>query len=283
MSQPTVSGVGAPSGGILPALWSLITPPAFAVRVPTAAGLRYRDERQPGIAPLADVYLPDGNGPHPSVVLVHGGGFVIGSRTMKPMRFLATRLAEAGFAVMVFDYRMILRGGRLPESLNDVQTALSWWQSQAERFHLDQDRINMLGPSAGASLMLLAAETFPANTLRGVISVFGIYDFTFLSGRLVGLMRQLLFRSRDQALWHRHSPVTVARTDTPLLLLHGTADDLVPIGHAECLADMRRQLGLPVETVFFDGVPHAFFNDARQPAAKQGIAAILAFLHRQAA
>ena len=111
---PTSSQQSAPqSRGVLRALWLLATPPAFEPRLPHAEAERFRSRRARGIAPLADVYLPDGPGPHPSVIIVHGGGFVIGSRRMKPVRYLATRLCAAGYAAAALDYRMIFRGGRL--------------------------------------------------------------------------------------------------------------------------------------------------------------------------
>ena len=75
--------------------------------------------RARGIAPLVDTYAPAAP-TGASVVLVHGGGFVIGSRRMKPMRFLATQLAAAGITVCSVDYRMIRSGAGAEFSLTDA-------------------------------------------------------------------------------------------------------------------------------------------------------------------
>ena len=211
-------------------------------------------------------------------VLVHGGGFLIGSRGMKPMRWLATRLVESGYAVMAFDYRLIFRGGRLRGMLADVQAALQWWHGQTAAFQLDGERVYVAGLSAGATLMLLSAADWPEGTVAGLCSIFGIYDFTYLTGWHTSLLRRWLFQTSDQAVWRAHSPITVARTPVPLLLVHGTGDEMVPLGHAERLAGMRRSEGLPVETVILDGAPHAFFNTQElQPYADAALSAMVRF------
>jgi acetyl esterase/lipase len=271
--------VAEPSGGLLHALWSLITPPHFTPLVPSAADQTYRAKAGHGIAPLADVYLPEGDGPHPSVVLVHGGGFLIGSRRMKPMRYIAKQYVEAGFAVMVFDYRMIFRGGRIAEIVDDVAAAMTWWREQAERFHLDPQRMAMMGLSAGATLMLLAASRLPVGAVQHLVSVFGVYDFTYLNGKLAGLMRRWLFQTTDLAVWQKWSPVEATTSDADVLLIHGDRDDMVPIGHAVRLAASRQSKGLPVTTVVIEGARHAFFNEERTLAhAEQAIAAAIRFL-----
>ena len=71
------------------ALWLLITPPRFDAVAPAHGKLTYRTGRVRGIRPLADVYVPDQPRHGASVIVVHGGGFLIGSRKMKPVRFVA--------------------------------------------------------------------------------------------------------------------------------------------------------------------------------------------------
>lgn len=265
-----------PSRGIPAALWSLVTPPAFEAREPAVSGVRYRDRAGRGIAPLADVYLPDGPGPHPSVVVVHGGGFVIGTRSMKPVRFIATRLAEAGFAVGCPDYRMIFRGGRIREALDDVREMVSWWRGRAAEYSLDSDRISIAGFSAGGALSLMHAAAH--DGIDRVVGIYGVYDFTHLSGRLAGLMRRLLFRSADPEVWREHSPLITCRTPRPVLLVHGSGDVMAPIGQAERLAAMRREAGLPVDLRVYPGQPHAFFNDATLDHTREAVGAIIGFL-----
>lgn len=275
--QTDSTTVAPKSSGIVRALWTLASPPNFTPRRADLEGVRYSDRAAGGIAPLADVYLPEGGGPHASVLVIHGGGFVIGSRRMKPVRYLATRLCEAGIATAAIDYRMIFRGGRLAEALADVDAAARWWSGASEAYGIDPHRTAVAGFSAGATLALLAAAASPERFHR-IVSFFGVYDFTYLNGRLALWMRQLLLQSRDREVWARHSPLGCCAMPTPLLLLHGTADTLVPIEHARRLRARREELGLPVELVEYPGIPHGFLNDASLPESRAAADAVIRFL-----
>ena len=144
------------SHGLVAALRTLAAPMHFTPRAPSLSAVPFAAPR-PGVPARADVYLPDdaaaaGSAPFPSVVVVHGGGFVIGSRTMKPMRLVCTRLAEAGVAAVPIDYRMIGRGGGLTEALTDTVDAFRWWQLFGPSFGADPARMSIMGLSAGATL-----------------------------------------------------------------------------------------------------------------------------------
>ncbi len=266
------------SRGLPSALWSLWGPDAFDSRPPTHRKLSFQQRQGRGVRPRADVYLPDGAGPHPSVMLIHGGGFVIGSRKMKPMRFLATRLCEAGFAVTPIDYRLIFRGGRLEEQLADVAAAWAWWRSSADEYGLDPARMSMLGISAGAALTLLHASRSEAEGLERVVSVYGLYDFTWLGGAMARWMRKLVLRTRDSETWRAQSPLERCEVPVPLLLIHGTADLLVPLEQCERLAARREELGLETATRVYPDQPHGFLNDATRQATDEAVSDILEFL-----
>ena len=264
-------------GNLVNALGQLAAPLGIAARPPSLARQRYRSESSRGTAPLADVYLPDGDGPHPSMVLVHGGGFVIGSRRMKAMRYLSTRLCNAGFAVATFDYRLLYRGGDLTTAVADVREMLRWWHGQSERFALDNGRISVGGLSAGATLTLLATAE-PPLPLHRVVSVFALYDLSGIRGRLPRLMARKLTGSREPAEWQQRSPSHREMGATPLVMLHGTADDLTPLADAHAYRARRQAAGLPTQLHIYEGAPHGFFNDARKPVADQAFQDLLAAL-----
>ncbi len=266
--------------GIASALWSLVQPDRFTSQRPRHRSVRYRPERCRGIQPLADVYLPDGPGPHPSVILVHGGAYLIGSKGMKPMRFLATELIAAGYAALAINYRMIFRGGRFVESLQDVASATDWWFQNAHNYACDPTRVAILGVSAGAALVLKHVEQSGRRDLTRIINVYGLYDFTYLSGQRTRWLRKRTFRSSNPAVWAQASSVGHCHTEAPMLILHGSQDTILPVAHAHRLHAHREAEGLPSEIVIFDGAGHSFLNVADHPATLAALAKIRAFLDR---
>lgn len=257
-------------GAVAASISALRGRPAAPAIEPTHAAVPYRARRR-GIPPLADIYLP-ARASGASVVLVHGGGFVIGSRRMKPMRYLAAHLAGAGVAVCAVDYRMIFRGGRLDEALDDVRAAVEFWSRSVARIGLDARAVSLVGLSAGGTLALLAAARLGSDVAR-LVCGFGLYDVDHLRGP-AALLPRLLFRSDDRASWSARCPRFAAQPATSTLLLHGSADALVPVDQARRLAAHRESLGLPTRLVVYDGAPHGFFN-YQIPAAELGVREIL--------
>ena len=153
------------------------TPDRFESVNPSFRGVRYRQEYRRGIQPLVDVYMPEGEGPFPSVILIHGGAFLVGSRDMKPARYLASNLVKAGFVVASMDYRMVWRGGRFNESQSDVESMIDWWFTRDKAYRIDLDRVALLGISAGAALMLMARTASATPSIAKLVSAYGIYDF----------------------------------------------------------------------------------------------------------
>ena len=262
--------------GALSALASLVTPPR-GVDAPAFAGLPYRAPHAgPGRPPRADVYLPDAAGLRPSVVWVHGGGFTVGSRAMKPMRLLATACRRAGWASLTFDYRLVPRGGGALPAAVDAAAAWAWWHAQTERFALDPQRVVLAGLSAGGCAALLAAPALDPKP-AGVVSVFALYDFDSLTGAAAGLFARVAAGpgvNARRAASPLHTPLCAA----PTLLMHGTGDTLTPASAATAYAARRLHAGLDTTTRLYDGAPHAFFNSPARPPAPQATLDLVAWL-----
>lgn len=223
---------------------------------PTEVGVRYLTVPRPGVPPLADIYVP-AQPTGASAILVHGGAFVIGSRQVKPVRFLASRLCSAGVSVCAVDYRLIFRGGALNEGLDDVRAAFGFWRGRVPELGLDPARISLVGLSAGATLAMLAATR--ETELARVVGCFGLYDLDHLRGRLAEVLPRLLFRTPDRTQW-KQLPVHTGHPAIPTLLMHGDDDGVVPVEQSRRLAAAREALGLPTRLVVYEGAPHGFFN-----------------------
>jgi acetyl esterase/lipase len=263
--------------GLLHALSLLVRPASFEALEPTHARVRYAAGPRRGVEPLCDVYLPEGEGAHPSVVVVHGGGFVIGHRRMKPVRLVATRLCRAGFAVCAVDYRLLLRGGGLDAQVEDVGAAATFWRSAHARYRCDPARVSMLGLSAGAALMLLHAGT-SEHAYHRLVSIYGALDFHDMPGPAKALLLRMLLGTGDRAVWRARSPSAHAHVPSPMLAIHGTHDELVPVGHSTRLHEARRARGLPSELEIVEGMPHAWLNDASLPETDRAVERVVEFL-----
>jgi acetyl esterase/lipase len=224
-----------------------------------------------GYKRVADVYQPTTpNGT--SVVLIHGGGFVIGSRDMKPMRVLATDLVNAGVTVCSVDYRLLPRA-RVPGMRDDAVLALFWWLDEVRRRGLNADAVDLVGLSAGGTLACLANEAVPAGSIRQLILGFPLLDVTALSGRGVGVLARVLFPKGDRARW---SPVVVCTAQTPVTIHQGTADLLVKAEVVDRVVGALRDRGVSVQLHSYEGGTHGLFNaptDAHAVVARQRVVA----------
>jgi triacylglycerol lipase len=104
----------------------------------------------------ADVYLPEGPGAHPGILLVHGGGWLAGSKGR--MRHIGTALAERGYVAVSINYRLAPKH-KFPAQLDDCRAAIGWMRDNAAELRLDPTRIGGFGYSAGAHLVTLMSFT----------------------------------------------------------------------------------------------------------------------------
>ena len=218
-----------------------------------------------------DLFVPPGDGPFPLVLWIHGGAWQFGSKsTYCHMNFLPRH----GFAVANLEYRFAPTF-HFPAQLNDVTAALDFLTTHADDYHLDPARIAATGESAGGHLASLLGQqrsskrpATPAapGRIRAVIDCFGPSDLTALSAppgaspEIMLIITQLLGGPPDQlpALARAASPLFQAEFDAPpFLILHGTADPLVPISQSERLTAALRRAHVSVEFIPIQGAKHA--------------------------
>ena len=153
---------------------------------------------------LLDVYYPEGTTEAlPTIVSIHGGGYVYGSKEI--YRRYGMDMARRGFTFVNFNYRLAPKW-RFPTPLWDTNAVMEWTCQNAQRYHLDPSRIILVGDSAGAQLasQYAAIATNPAYAAAFHMSVPGIqiralglncglYDLpAACSGRRTGLVRDYL-------------------------------------------------------------------------------------------
>lgn len=186
-----------------------------------------------------DAYLPESSGPHPAVLALYGsGGGVSG------MSEPASMLAVQGFAVFVLHYFDRTGSTYVSDKATIMRNFPAWgktvWDaiSQIEKHPgVDPERIGLLGFSLGAYLALSVASV--DSRVRAVVEFFG------------GLPKEVRFFMQRLC---------------PVLILHGEADQTVPVEEAYDLQRLLEKKGIPYEIKIYPDVGHAFDNETWRDA-----------------
>jgi acetyl esterase/lipase len=214
-----------------------------------------------------DVYEPRKHRvPAPGIVLIHGGSFIEGDRSV--MDDDAAELAHAGFVAFSIDYRLLEPHRRpvrnpWPAQLQDCQSAVRWVRQHAAQYHVDPDRIGAYGHSAGGTLAALLGLTNSPDSpdpsissrVQAVVDLSGLSDFTSDHDPDGDALFAALFsgtEAQNPAVWRDASPVFQVKSgqvkpgDPPFLIVHGTRDQLVPIHQSEELVEALKKAGATV-------------------------------------
>jgi acetyl esterase/lipase len=243
----------------------------------------------PGYRPLQlDVWVPPSPSPPFLVVWIHGGAWMFGDRrylpeTLRPNQ-LFEELVAAGLAVATIDYRHALEA-QFPAQLHDAKAAIRYLRLHADVLGINTERIGVWGESAGGHLAALAGLTAHHPELEGAIGVlrqsstvdvvvdwYGVADLglqprekraaevlAMLPPEMLTPPEELLAGGQDEHTLAAASPITyVAPGAPPFLLIHGTADTVVPYEQSEVLAQALTEAGVPVRLVPIEGADHIF-------------------------
>jgi acetyl esterase/lipase len=249
--------------GLLLATTAIVSCGGLAFSAANAPALFGDSERRADLAygtgerQRLDVYAPDAaRAPgKPIIVFWYGGGWEHGRKSQ--YRFVGAALAEAGFVAVLPDYRLYPEA-RFPAFIEDGAQAVAWVARHAAEIGGDPQRIYLAGHSAGAHLAaMLAYDTqwltragVPAGTVRGYIGLSGPYALDPNSEVLDAIFASPYGLDDWQ-------PVKRVRPEAPpALLLHGTADSVVYVQHAQAMADALHAAGVPAILRTYSGRGH---------------------------
>lgn len=183
-----------------------------------------------------DVSTPDGAGPFPIALIVHGGGWSGGDKA-QDITPLFDVLNQAGFVWISINYRLA-PAHRWPACFEDVQTAIRWVKAHGQEFGGDVHRIALFGHSAGGHLAFLAATLDqPDLRVQAVVGLAPVTDFEQdlpQRGGLSPSLQALLDRPKEvtdesRQLIRSIGPINHVRTGMPpFLILQGADDKTVP-------------------------------------------------------
>ncbi|MBP3082685.1 alpha/beta hydrolase [Mycolicibacterium fortuitum] len=243
----------------------------------------------------ARVYRPFGQGPFPTVVFFHGGGFVLGD--LETHDQLCRRLCSGADAVVVsVDYRLAPENP-FPAAVDDAADALIWVCDHVEDYG-GLPVVAVAGDSAGATLAAVLAQNearIAAQILiYPAVDVFGLYvsrdlfaEGYFLDAETLAWFVGSYLPAGTDPTDVRHSPARAApevlATLPPTLIATATFDPLRDEG--EAYANRITKAGVEVDAVRYDGMIHGFadmgiFSPAAHAASQDIIARARRLLHR---
>ncbi len=218
---------------------------------------------------LLDASIPDGPGPWPAVILVHGGGWTAGDKSGGPQKgYMAPMhepLSKAGFAWFSINYRLAPKH-RWPAGLEDVETAIRWVKAHAAQYHLDPQRIVLSGESAGGQLINMAAvRATPETRVAAVVTFYGSANLLLnaqdpdgkLGASRAALLGRTEFDEPTKAMLQEASAINFIKPGLPpFLLVHGTKDEKVPYEGSVAFQAKLRAAGVPCELITIKDGPH---------------------------
>lgn len=216
----------------------------------------------------------------PCVVVIHGGAWIAGQRA--DMSAIAEAFAQKGVVAANISYRLAKapKFHRWPSMLDDAQSAVRFVRANAAKYRIDPDRIGAAGASAGAhlSLFLGSRDTRDPNPpdhpgvssrVAAVLDLFGPTDMTQDYPKTVAidfLFQTVLGKPRAQADAEIRdaSPLNfMDAKSAPVFIVQGTVDPLVNIHQSQILEAKLKELGVPVEARYVEGMGHG--GDANDP------------------
>lgn len=239
---------------------------------------------------FGELRLPEGPGPHPLAVLIHGGCWRA-QYDLGYMAHAAAALARAGIATWTMEYRRIGdEGGGWPGTFLDAARAADFVRELAARHPVDTTRVALVGHSAGGhlALWLAARRSLPADSplrtaeplpVRGVVPLAGITDlraYGAAPGSCNAAVPLLLGGSPGEVpeRYAQASPVELLPLGVPVRLVHGTLDPTVPLEQAERLAAAARAAGDDARVVPVEGAGHFDVVAPHAPAWTRVVAAV---------
>jgi len=232
---------------------------------PLAAGLHSDIEfaQAGGESLTLDAFVPEGAGPFPTVIFVHGGGFMNGTKQsyIKP---LFEPVGNAGFAWFTINYRLAPKH-RWPACGDDVATAVRWVKAHAAEYRVDPKRIALVGESAGGHLVSwVGGSTDETLRVAAVVPIYAPHDLEWRvkhKKELGSPMKALLdiTEMNDESFKKLREASPSSRVHAgmpPYLLIHGDNDAQVPYEQSPMFQKQMLAVGNTCDLITVKGGEH---------------------------
>ena len=244
--------------------------------------------------PTLTVFTPQGAGNGSAVIVFPGGGYNA-LASIHEGRQVADWFTQLGFRAFILSYRLSRNGYLLPVPLIDARRAVQTVRGRAQDYHIDPNRIVVIGFSAGGHLAALAAtQPVPGNPESDdpIDRVSSRPDFLVLGYPWIGAIssdtshlsycKQFNVMDRCEALRVAYSPDLFVTKDTPpTFLFHTFNDQTVPVEQGLRFYEALNKAGVQSEMHIFANGPHGVGFGGSDPAVDQWPALLEIWLRNQ--
>ena len=206
--------------------------------------------------------------PFPLVIHIHGG-YWRAKYSLDHCGHLCAALTAKGFATANLEYRRVGDpGGGWPETFADIRAAYQFLMQSAPSRNLDPQRMVVMGHSAGGQLALCLAAHEPSVTrvvsLAGVVDLQRAYQLHLSHDAVVEFLRGTPEQVPDH--YAEADPMRLSITRTRQWLIHGSADDVVPVDFSrDYVASKKKRMGKEKEDIHLLEIPDAEHFDLIDP------------------
>ncbi len=192
----------------------------------------------------------------PLIIFIHGGAWKKGDKHSYWPYLIP--YAEKGYITATIQYRFT-DVAIYPAQLNDVISSIKWLENNADTYHIDKNKIVLVGGSAGGHLAMMTAFTDPSLNIKGIVNLYGPSDLTTPYAREAESVQKLIGKSYLIApeLYKNASPINFITKDIPpTLTFQGTLDELVPYEQSDNLDKKIKSAGAVSYYHKLKGWPH---------------------------
>jgi acetyl esterase/lipase len=247
---------------------SLFLASAFFYSMASAELIRDVEYAKPdGVSLKLDVNVPEGKGPFPIAILVHGGGFTNVNQRQYVTPLFAP-LTDAKFTWFTINYRGLLSNS-YPAWVEDVEQSVRWVKAHGSEYKGDTNRVALIGESFGGYLVSLAVgrATNDSKVNAAVIFYGPFLDMEAIAkknGHIPPQQMKIYGIQKDEdvlRILHEASVPTYVRPGLPpFLLIHGTADEKAPYAFSVEAQKRLTAVGVPCELISETNAPHGMVN-----------------------
>jgi pectinesterase len=212
-----------------------------------------------GLSLKADIYYPlDKSKKHPAIALIHGGGWISGSKENE--KYMAQELAAKGYVAIAVGYRLS-EVAKYPAAIDDVNNAIEYLKKNKKKYSLNPKKIGILGESAGAQIATLVGVKSKGK-IKTIVNIDGVVSFIHEESGKEGTYDAFWLgyaHIDNPEIWKDASPLEFVDKNTPPTIFINSSQPRFHAGRDDMMKKLR-SFNTPTEVHEIKDTPHSFWS-----------------------